>query len=63
MNDSGSTGVPGTWRDARVEVRLVREHGLAMAHGPAGDPLALGEADGRAHDLVGVLVADDEAPA
>src|SRR5438132_702800 len=29
----------------RVEMRLVREHRLAMAHGPAGDALALGEAD------------------
>ncbi len=43
--------------NARVEVRLVREHGLSMPRRPAGD--ALREADRRAHDLVGVHVADE----
>ena len=35
---------PGHELDARIEVRLVREHGLAMLDGPAGDADAEGEA-------------------
>jgi hypothetical protein len=42
---------------ARVEVRLVREHGLAVLDGPAGDPLAEGEP--LAQDLVGVVAAHE----
>ena len=41
--------------DARVEVRLVDERGLAAAGRPAGD--AFVEADARAQDLLRVLVA------
>ncbi len=47
----------GVEADARIEVRLVDECRLAVARRPAGD--ALVEADGRAHDLVGVLIADE----
>src|SRR5512142_3379599 len=42
---------------ARVQMRLVREHRLAVSGRPASD--ALGEADRRTHDLVGVLVAGE----
>ena len=44
----------GHGANARVEVRLVAQHSLAMARCPPGD--ALREADRRAHDLVGVHV-------
>ena len=43
----------GNEAHARVEVRLVREHGLAVVDGPAGDALA--ERERLAHDLVGPL--------
>ena len=47
----------------RIEVGLVDEHRLAVARGPAGDPLV--EADRRPHDLVRIVVARehrDEQP-
>src|SRR6266550_3249310 len=44
----------GHGANARVEVRLVAQHSLAMARCPPGD--ALREADRRAHDLIGVHV-------
>ena len=43
---------------ARVEVRLVREHRLAMHDRPAGDPLAEGER--LAHDLVCPLASRED---
>ena len=48
---------PGDEAHTRVEVRLVHEDGLAPARRPAGD--ALVEAERRAHDLVGPLVAGE----
>ena len=47
----------GNEAHARVEVSLVREHGLAMLDGPAGDSLAVREA--LAEDLVRVLAAHE----
>ena len=44
MSASGSIGRAGDEAHARVEVRLVREHGLAVLDGPAGDALAEREA-------------------
>ena len=35
ISASGSTGVPGHEADARVEMRLVREHGLAVVDRPS----------------------------
>ena len=49
--------------DAGIEVRLVREHRLAVLDRPAGDPDA--EREGVVEDLVGVVAADegrDEVP-
>ena len=43
---------------ARVEVRLVREHGLAVVDRPAGDALA--EREALAHDLVRPLAARED---
>lgn len=47
----------GHERDAGVEVRLVREHRLAVLDSPAGDPDA--ERERVVEDLVGVLAADE----
>ena len=43
---------------ARVEVRLVREHGFAVVDGPAGDPFS--EREGLAHHLVRPLAAGED---
>ena len=53
----GVGGRPGDEADARVEVRLVREHGLPVRDGPAGDALVEGET--LAHHL-GVPLAARE---
>jgi hypothetical protein len=47
----------GDEANARVEVSLVGEYGLAMLDGPAGDPLA--EREALAQDLVRVVAAHE----
>jgi len=53
-------GRPRHELDARIEVRLIRQHGLAMLGRPAGD--ALSERDGVREDLVRPLVAGQDRP-
>ena len=51
-------GCPRDEPHERMEVRLVREHRLPLLDGPAGDPLAVGEA--LAQDLVRPLAAHEQ---
>ena len=49
---------PGHELDARIEMRVVREHGAAVCDRPAGDPLA--ELDPLAEDLLGPGAARED---
>ncbi len=60
MNDSGSTGVPGTCATRGSRCAWFASTASRWLTAQPVIALALGDADGGAHDLVDVLVVDDE---